>query len=93
MVMEDLRAALGRLSFLTVALEFDKPFLAPLVFPFLSIFPAGDTRVVQLYVRLVMSHLAGRIERRRSYPSAEARHKIGDAFRVHASARGMEVGI
>ena len=58
------RAALGRLSFLAGALEYDRPFLAPL-FTFLSVMPHFGIRPLPLYVRVIMAHLANRIERRR----------------------------
>ena len=86
------RSALGRLSFLAGALEYDRPFLAPL-FTFVAVMPLRGLRILPLYVRVILSHLADRIERRRHYPSAEPRVSTGEAFRVDAHAAGHDVGI
>ena len=86
------RSAIGRLSFLAGALEYERPFLAPL-FTFISVMPTSGIKSLPLYVRIILSHLADRIERRRHYPSAEPRVCLGDAFRVDAHAAGQEVGI
>ena len=88
----EFRAALGRLSFVAGALEWEKPFLAPL-FSFASRHPRGGMHVVPLYVRVLTKFLSNRIERRRSYPSAMARVAMGEAFRVDAKAEGNCIGI
>ncbi len=88
----DLRSCLGRLSFIAGAMEYDRPFLAPL-FGFVALYPSNGLRSVPLYARLIMNFLADRLERRRHYPSAVARSKSGEPFRVDAHAEGMAVGV
>ncbi len=88
----EFRSCLGRLSFVAGALEYDKPFLAPL-FAFSSRHPRGGLHKVPLYVRMVLEFLADRIARRRHYPSATRAHDAAEAFRVDAHAEGETVGV
>ncbi len=90
--IDDLRRGIGRLSFVVGALEWERPFMAPL-YAFVALHPAGGHRHLPIYVRLVLNFLAQRIGRRRSYPSAETRRRRQDAFRVDASARGDKIGV
>ncbi len=88
----DFRAALGRLSFIAGAIEWEKPFLSPL-YAFVSLFPHGGHRGVPVYVRLVCRFIASRLKRRRLYPSAQVWVKHREAFRVDARAEGGAIGI
>ncbi len=88
----ELRSVVGRLSFVAGALEYEKPFLAPL-FAYLAMHPGRGVRVLPTYVRLVLRFLAERIARRRHYPSAVARSFQRHPFRVDAQAEGDAVGI
>jgi hypothetical protein len=90
--LDDFRAALGRLGFITGALEFERPFLAPL-YTFLSLVSADGTRDLPLYVTTVLTHLAARFSARRLYPSAVRRVKSAEAFRVDAHADGDAIGV
>ncbi len=90
--IDDFRAALGRLGFIAGALEFERPFLAPL-YTFLAQATGDGPRVLPLYVTTVLVHLASRFAARRLYPSAVRRIKTMEAFRVDAHADGNEVGV
>ena len=59
--------ALGRLSFSVQALVWDKPFLAPL-YAFIAVRNPGSFSPLPTFVRLVLSHLSSRIQKRRLYP-------------------------
>ena len=88
----EFRSALGRLSFVVGALEWEKPFLAPM-FNFCSRHKRGGLQTVPLYIRIVTKFLAERIQRRRMYPSALLRSKDCEAFRVDAKAEGDCIGV
>ncbi len=88
----ELRSAVGRLSFVTNALEYERPFLSPL-YSFLSLHPGSGIRSLPVYVRLVMQYLAMRLGRRRFYPSAESRCSQAHPFRVDAHAEGNVIGV
>ncbi len=88
----DLRSCLGRLSFIAGAMEYERPFLAPL-FSYVSLYPSNGIRAVPLYARLIMTFIADRLERRRHYPSAVTRQKSSEPFRVDAHAEDMTVGV
>ena len=53
----------------------------------------GGVDKLPRYVMLVLMHLAKRLRRRRSYPSAIERGQAADAFRVDAHAEGSTIGI
>ncbi len=89
--IEEYTGALGRLAFICGALEYDRPFLAPL-FAFRSRQGARGIKLLPMYVRLIMRFLAERLQRRRYYPSAANRLR-GDAFRVDAKAEGQAIGV
>ncbi len=86
------RSGLGRLCFVVGALEWERPFLAPL-FSFLSRQPKHGLRKLPLFVRVISHYLASRITLRRLYPSAAARQKGFEAFRIDASAEGNRIGV
>ena len=88
----DFRSAIGRLSFVVGALEWERPFLAPL-FSFVSRHRRGGLQVLPLYVRVVAKFLAQRIGRRRMYPSAIEWRKGQEPYRVDAKAEGEMIGI
>ncbi len=84
-------AALGRLSFICGAMEYDRPFLSPL-FAYKAKIGNSGIKVLPMFVRIVMRHLAQRFEQRRFYPSASTRLE-GDSFRVDAKAEGRSIGV
>ena len=90
--MDEFKAAVGRLSFVAGALEWEKPFLAPL-YAFAALHPRGGLHRSPAYVRLVASFLAERVARRRAYPSVVARGQNLEPFRVDAKAEGSIIGI
>ncbi len=87
-----LRSGLGRLCFVVGALEWERPFLAPL-YVYLARQPKRGLRQLPLYVRLVAQYLAARVSLRRSYPSAVERRKGVEPFRIDASAEGDSIGV
>ncbi len=90
--VDDFRAALGRLAFITGALEFERPFLAPL-FSFLALTNGDGPHALPLYVTTVLTHLARRFAARRLYPSTVRRLRSAEPFRVDAHADGQEIGV
>ena len=89
---DDFRAAVGRLSFVCGALEWEKPFMAPL-FNFLSRRKRGGLQAVPLYIRVVCRFLSEQVKRRRMYPSASTKSIGVEAFRVDAEAEGDAIRI
>ena len=89
---DELRSGVGRLAFIAGALEYERPFLAPL-YAFLSKLGGSGLVTLPLYVRLVLFYLASRLKLRRHYPSAESGSIAHDGFRVDARATGEEIGI
>ncbi len=90
--MGDFRAGLGRLAFACGALEYERPFLAPL-YSFASLHKRDGTRPLPLYVLVVLEFLAERIAARRHYPSAIRRCNYHSAPRVDAKAEGSTIGL
>ncbi len=87
-----LRSGLGRLCFVVGALEWERPFLAPL-FAFVAKQPKWGHRALPLFVRLIAQYLASRIALRRMYPSALARRRDLEPFRIDAAADGERIGV
>ncbi len=84
-------AALGRLSFICSAMEYDRPFLAPM-YAYKARLGRAGLKILPMYIRILMEHLACRFEHRRYYPSAAIRHD-GERFRVDAKAEGHSIGV
>ncbi len=91
MDVADLRSALGRLTFIANALDYERPFLAP-IYAFTALHKGAGVRTLPLYLRLILTFLADRLERRRHYPSAERRQR-SEPCRVDAHAEGTSVGV
>ncbi len=87
-----LRSGLGRLCFVVGALEWERPFLAPL-FAFVSKQPKLGHRALPLFVRVIAQFMAARISLRRLYPSAISRNCNIEPFRIDASAEGDRIGV
>ncbi len=85
-------SSIGRLSFMVSALEYERPFVAPL-YSFQAMHRRHGIIQLPLYVRIVMRHIAERLRRRRYYPSAQVRHRCSDGFRVDAQASAGRVGV
>ncbi len=90
--VSEFRSEVGRLSFICGALEYERPFLGPL-YSFLALSKDNTTRSLPRFVAIACQHLAERISRRRTYPSAIARKTTSSAPRVDASAEGESIGI
>ncbi len=89
--MEEFASALGRLTFVAGALEYDRPFLAPL-HTFAAASPRRGIRVLPVFVRVIAKFLADRLRRRRHYPSTQRRSPV-EPFRVDARADGELIGV
>ena len=83
---------LGRASFVYGALEFDKPFLAPL-YSFASHYSMSSVRPLPLYVMVTLKHLADRLELRRHYCCSATQASWESAWRVDAQASKDGVGV
>ncbi len=90
--VSEFRSEVGRLSFVCSALEYERPFLGPL-YSFLAVCKDDVVRPLPRFVAIACQHLADRISRRRTYPSAVVRHRTNSAPRVDARAEGEEIGI
>ena len=89
---KDLRDALGRMVFVYGALQYDKPFLAPL-FAFLSVHQIGVVRRLPLYALIVMRWLRDRLRVRRSHVVRRRTTIAGSVLRVDAKAEGLTVAV
>ena len=84
--------ALGRLGFAVEALEYEKPFLAPL-YKFAAVHGSAPDVKLPLYVLMVLVWIRSRIERRHTCPCRERRLPLSGALRVDARAVGSVIGI
>ena len=83
---------LGRAAFVCSALEYDRPFLAPL-YTFASLYDPEATRPLPLYVLATLQFLKGQLARRRHFSCAVEEMAWSEAWRVDAKAEGEELGI
>ncbi len=90
--VDEMREGLGRLAFVAGALEFERPFLAPL-YSFVSRHAGCKLKVLPVYALLALDFLAQRIALRRHYPSAVQHSKVEHGPRVDARAEGSTIGI
>ena len=88
----ELREALGRLVFVYGALQYDKPFLAPL-FSFLALHKPGRERRLPVYVLIVLRWLRDRIRARRAHPIHRRATLKNAVLRVDAKAEGLAVAV
>ena len=58
---------LGRVIYVVSALEYERPFLAPL-YRFVTMHPRGSTRRVPAYVRFILNYIAEDVSETRHYP-------------------------
>jgi len=86
-VIRDFLAALGRAAYACGALEFDRPFLAPL-YTFGSLHPLDSTRPLPTYVLVVVRFLRDRLSTRRMHRCAQPLGPRLEALRVDAKAEG-----
>ena len=88
----ELREALGRLVFVYGALQWDKPFLAPL-FTFLKLHKPGRERRLPLYAKIVLTWLMERLKERRAHPLQTRRTIERAILRVDAKAEGLTIAV
>ena len=83
---------LGRVMYVAGALQYERPFLAPL-YKFLSMHPRGSTRTVPAYVAFFLNYLAKHIEECRHSSCSEELLSSITAPRVDAQASESRTGI
>jgi len=86
-LIRDFLAALGRAAYACGALEFDRPFLAPL-YTFGSLHPLDATRPLPTYVLVVVRFLRDRLAVRRVQRCHQPLGAPLEALRVDAKAEG-----
>ena len=67
--MDNFEEGLGRIMYVAGALEYERPFLAPL-YKFLNVHPRGSTRKLPSYVAFILRHLSIQVERERHFSFA-----------------------
>ena len=90
--MDSFEEGLGRIAYVSGALEFERPFLAPL-YRFLTIHPRGCIRRVPSYVALILRYLASQIRLQRHYRCDSVVLPVDCAPRVDAQASLERTGI
>jgi len=85
--VRDFVAGLGRAAYSCGALEYDRPFLAPL-YTFASLHPLDSHQPLPTYVLTVVKYLQDRLRVRRMYPCAQPVSVMSEAIRVDAKAEG-----
>ncbi len=88
----ELREGLGRLGYIAAALDYDRPFLAP-IYTFVALHPSPAVRQLPLFVLTCLSYFAHRLAHRRHYSMAISPTLVKDGPRVDAYAEGKLVGI
>ena len=91
-LMSNLEEGLGRIMYVAGALEFEKPFLAPL-YKFLNLHPRDAVRRVPAYVSFILQYLALQVEEERHYSCAAKLRPAATAPRVDAQASGERTGV
>ena len=64
--MDNFEEGLGRIMYIAGALEYERPFLAPL-YKFPNVHPRGSTRKLPSYVAFILRHLSNQVERERHF--------------------------
>ena len=65
--MVSFEEGLGRVMYVVSALEYERPFLAPL-YRFMTMHPRGSSRRVPAYVRFILNYIAEEVSETRHYP-------------------------
>jgi len=86
-LVRDFAAGLGRAAYSCGALEYDRPFLAPL-YTFASLHQLDSRQPLPTYVLTVIKFLQDRLLVRRMYPCAQPLEPMAEAIRVDAKAQG-----
>ena len=90
--MTQFEEGLGRVMYVAGALQYERPFLAPL-YKFLSMHPRGSTRTVPAYVSFFLNYLAKQIEECRHSSCSEELLSSFVVPRVDAQASVSRTGI
>ena len=90
--MAKLEEGLGRVMFVTGALEHERPFIAPL-YKFMISPPRHSVQSVPSYVSFFLRFLARQVEQRRHYPCAVRTFSASSAPRLDAQASAERTGI
>ena len=91
-LMSNFEEGLGRIMYVAGALEFEKPFLAPL-YKFLNLHPRDAVRRIPAYVSFILQYLAMQVEEERHYSCAAKLRPAATAPRVDAQASGERTGV
>ena len=83
---------LGRTACVCGALEYDRPFLAPL-YTFAALHDLVSTKPLPLHVTTTLCFLRRQLQTRRHYPCALTAACWSEAWRVDVKAEGEELGI
>ena len=70
--MDNFEEGLGRIMYVAGALEYERPFLAPL-YKFLNVHSRGSIRKLPSYVAFILRHLSNQVERERHFSCATPR--------------------
>ena len=90
--MDSFKEGLGKIAYVAGALEFERPFLAPL-YRFLTLHPRGSTRRVPAYVSFILRYLANQLRRQRHCNCESSVLQSEYAPRVDAQASLERTGI
>ena len=91
--MHNFQEGLGRAAFVCGALDYDRPFLAPL-YGFAARHAPGSVKPLPLYVLVTVEYLRRKIRQRRHCECGRTRTSWKEAWRVdaHADENGVGVG-
>ena len=91
--MQEFQEGLGRAAFVCGAMDYDRPFLAPL-YAFAARHAPNSVKPLPLYVLVTLEYLKRKILQRRHCPCALQRRSWKEAWRVdaHADENGVGVG-
>ena len=90
--MDNFEEGLGRIMYVAGALEYERPFLAPL-YKFLNVHPRGSTRKLPSHVAFILRHLSIQVERERHFSCATRMLPTDTSPRVDAQASESRTGI
>ena len=90
--MDNFEEELGRIMYVAGALEYERPFLAPLD-KFLNVHPRGSTRKLPSYVAFILRHRSNQVERERHFSCATRMLPTDISRRVDAQPSETRTGI
>ena len=90
--MASIEEGLGRVMYVASALEYERPFLAPL-YRFMTMHPRGSTRRVPAYVRFILNYIAKAVSETRHYSCDSVLWNETRSPRVDAQASDGRTGV